>query len=295
MSPGNRGDSGEPNREATVGATTTDLGAPRDVPSDGTAPPGWRGVRPERHTTVRHFLFRSAVADRPTVSTVGIRRRLRAAAALLAGAVVGLACRPGPSQQPNPAVPAAAAPRMLIAVDEFPKGWFWHSAENGSPLADVWRVEKSADGADPVLICKGKPFGYLRSVEQYDDFDFGFEWKFPTDPDGNSGVLVNTNGEDRIWPQSVQVQLHRPTTGSIFPIGGAVTANRVDTKEMELPINTWHTCSLSSRGGTISVTVNGAKVGEVTGCVPKKGTIGLQSEGAEIHFRKMWIRRAKVE
>jgi hypothetical protein len=42
--------------------------------------------------------------------------------------------------------------------------------------------------------------------------------------------------------------------------------------------------------GKLSVVINGKKAGEVTGCMPRKGAIALQSEGAEIHFRNVWVR-----
>lgn len=58
---------------------------------------------------------------------------------------------------------------------------------------------------------------------------------------------------------------------------------------LDLPVGKWHQCVLTCRSGNISVMINGAKLGEVTGCDPSKGAIALQSEGSEIHFRKLVV------
>ena len=94
-----------------------------------------------------------------------------------------------------------------------------------------------------------------------------------------------------IWPKGVQVQLHRPTAGSIFPSSGAKIDNALPAKDLSLPVNEWNTCVITSVGDRLSVSVNQKKVGEVTGCLPQKGAIGLQSEGSEIHFRRIKIRQ----
>lgn len=179
----------------------------------------------------------------------------------------------------------------LIDAVEFPKGWEFHAADKGVRLSDTWRVVQ--DGDEPVLVCAGNPPGYLRTVDAYDDFELSVEWKYAKDPNCNSGLLIYTGGADRIWPRSVQVQLHRPLAGSIFPIGGARTDGRATVKDLKLAVGEWQKCIVTCRAGTISVVINGKKVSEVAGCDPKKGHIALQSEGSEIHFRRMTLRRLK--
>ena len=138
----------------------------------------------------------------------------------------------------------------------------------------------------------GKPFGYIRTAAEYDNYEFGLQWRYVDDPNSNSGILLHTSKEkDRIWPKSIQIQLHRPKAGSVFPTSEAQADNRLDVKDLELPLMEWNTCVVASLDGKISLTINDKKIGEVTGCVPSKGAIALQSEGAEIHFQKLWIRR----
>ncbi|GAB4149741.1 MAG: hypothetical protein Tsb009_24140 [Planctomycetaceae bacterium] len=179
----------------------------------------------------------------------------------------------------------------LIQPKTFPAGWLHHSAEKTSALKDTWKVDAVTDKSNPVLICTGKPSGYLRTVKAYENFELTLEWMYPPNsPNCNSGILVHVQGTDKIWPASIQVQLHRPQVGSIFPLRGAKTDNQVSRMGQMLASKKWHSCKIISMNGSISVTINGKKVGEVTGCEPKKGFIAFQSEGSEIHFRKIQIR-----
>lgn len=184
------------------------------------------------------------------------------------------------------------APVSLFQADTFPTGWKYFSAENGSKLQDVWQTVKSADG-DDVLICRGKPFGYIRTQKLHRDFEFRIEWMYPKDANGNSGVLIHTGKEDKIWPNSIQVQLHGPTAGSIFPSGETKTDNKLMVRDLSKPVGQWNTCVITSKAGTISVVINGKKSGEVSGCLPKSGSISLQSEGSEIHFRRVMLKPLK--
>ncbi len=192
-----------------------------------------------------------------------------------------------------------AVPKVRAAVDEveenlirdFPKGWLHFSSEPNTALNVTWQIARDPDlSKDPVLICLGKPDGYLRTEKEYENFELTLEWKYPVDPNGNSGILLYTIEKDMIWPKSVQVQLHRPTAGSVFPSNGAKVDNPLPAKDLSRPINVWNECVITSVDGKISVSMNGNKVGEVTGCMPQKGCVGLQSEGSEIHFRKFSIR-----
>jgi len=187
--------------------------------------------------------------------------------------------------QPNPAgpKPVSLTPETILET------WVFFSAERSAREA-TWRLEKGTTPAETELVCLGLPYGYLRSMEEYEDFEFGLEWRYPKDPNGNSGLLIHTVGEDKIWPKSVQIQLHSPAAGSIFPTGGAMTDNTGAAMGLSRPVNEWNTCVVSCRQGKVTAEINGSKVGEVTGCLPSRGRLCLQSEGAEVHFRRIWIR-----
>jgi hypothetical protein len=203
-------------------------------------------------------------------------------------------------------VPAAERPQLPkmaetrpVKVDftEFPQGWTFYSAQKEVQLSDTWSVIKEGDGenVEEILRCVGIPSGYLKSVKQYKNFELSLEWRFPTDPNGNSGILIHTSSEDRIWPNSIQVQLHGPTTGSIFPLGDAMSANKLQIRDQKLASGQWHRCLITSLDGRVAVSINGTFLGEVTGCSSDEGSISLQSEGSEIHFRKITIKELPTQ
>ena len=191
-------------------------------------------------------------------------------------------------------VAKAKADEVEYLLKDFPKGWIHFSSEPASLLNATWQIPKeleaSKDPKDLVLICLAKPDGYVRTEKEYENFELSLEWKYPTDPNGNSGILLHTIEKDMIWPKSIQVQLHRPTAGSVFPSNGAKVDNPLPAKDLSKPIGEWNDCVITSLEGKISVTLNGHKIGEVSGCMPHKGCVGLQSEGSEIHFRNLRIK-----
>jgi hypothetical protein len=211
----------------------------------------------------------------------------------------------GQEPAPKPVKPAdegnleSKTPTEPVKVDlgAFPQGWTFYSAMKDVSVTDTWKVIKEGDGenVEEILKCLGTPNGYLRSNKIYKNFELNLEWRFPTDPNGNSGILVHTASENKIWPNSIQVQLHGPTTGSIFPLGEAMSANNLQIRDQKLASNQWHRCTIRSLDGRISVSINGALLGEITGCTMEGGSISLQSEGSEVHFRRILIKELPTE
>ncbi|MFG0335831.1 MAG: DUF1080 domain-containing protein [Maioricimonas sp. JB049] len=178
----------------------------------------------------------------------------------------------------------------LLPGSTFPaETWDFYSGKRDSQREETWKVEAGHGDLSPVLICTGQPYGYIRTRAEFSNFQFGLQWRYPEDDNGNSGIFVYTSGDNRIWPTSFQVQLHQPTAGSIFPSGAAKSDNEL-RNELGDPASEWNECVVTSINGRISVMINGKKVGEVTGCDPRRGSIALQSEGSEIHFRQIWLR-----
>jgi len=100
-------------------------------------------------------------------------------------------------------------------------------------------------------------------------------------------------GPDKIWPRSIQVQLHAPKAGSVLTHDGAKTDNMVSVNDLVTNPKKWNTCVVTCRGGALTVEINGKKAGSVTGCVPSSGHLALQSEGSEVHFRNIRVARLK--
>jgi hypothetical protein len=181
-----------------------------------------------------------------------------------------------------------------LSAKDFAKGWVLTSSDPKVDFATTWQLHADPDPKECVLVCTGKPDGYIRTEKSYENFELGLEWKYSDDPNGNSGILLYVTEKDMIWPKSLQIQLHRPAAGSVLPHGGAKTDNTLTAKDLSKPLSEWNRCLITCDRGKITVVMNGNKVGEVTGCVPSKGAIGLQSEGSEIHFRHMWVKPLKT-
>ncbi|MBX3439453.1 MAG: DUF1080 domain-containing protein [Planctomycetaceae bacterium] len=202
---------------------------------------------------------------------------------------------PQQSSQAKNATPGGEALDKEISL--LPEGglsegiWSFVTRDKDSTLAATWRVQQSE--GESVLVCRGEPYGYLKTAQAFSNFHLQLEWKFPIDENGNSGILLYTNGQgkDKVWPTSIQVQLHQPECGNIFPSGDATSDNEIrDVHDVCKSVNQWNSCEITSIAGRISVQMNGREIGVVTGCNPQQGGIALQSEGSEVHFRRIKIR-----
>ena len=202
---------------------------------------------------------------------------------------------PGPVSEPpaRSVVPSeedelASAKFSDLLAGDLARNWKLFSSKEDTPLASVWKLV--AVGNERQLVCTGTPKGFLFTQKTYTNFELKFEWKYVSDPNGNSGVLVFTRNEPRLWPTSMQIQLHQPRAGCVFPSGDAISDNTTEAKDLALEVGKWNTCRVVAQGGRLSVEVNGKPAGDVSGCNPAVGSIALQSEGSETHFRRMQIR-----
>jgi len=211
---------------------------------------------------------------------------------------------------------ALLAPNSMMAADSEAvslfngkdlSGWapfLWDGREGKqdteTPAGDVWSVDEG------VLICKGRPTGYLRTKTEHANYVLTLQWRFPADSaGGNSGILVHTSTPNALgqWPKSIEVQLFRRSAGDFWVIPADTLLKVKDeaerkkgrryvnlTDDSEKPIGQWNEMEVTCRGDEIIVKVNGDLVNHATDCSVQKGAICLQSEGAEIHFRKVVLR-----
>lgn len=157
----------------------------------------------------------------------------------------------------------------------------------------VWEVR------DGVLVCKGNPAGYIRTNEKYKNFVIKLQWRFdPAKGAGNSGVLLRMVGEDKVWPKSVEAQLHSGNAGDFWNIDeykmtvAKERTNGRNTKKThgaERPLGEWNEYEIIVNKGDVILKVNGEELNRATGVEENAGFICLQSEGAEIHFKNIRI------
>ena len=167
-----------------------------------------------------------------------------------------------------------------------------HHLRGGGALADVWTIDQG------VLVCKGRPAGYIRTRDDFENFLLTVEWRWSptTKKPGNSGVLFRMIGEDKVWPKSIEAQLMHGNAGDFwcidrFPMSTAADRlrgrNTRKTHGNENPVGEWNRYDITADRGHVVLRVNGEILNEARACEEVPGKICLQSEGAEIHFRNV--------
>lgn len=188
------------------------------------------------------------------------------------------------------------------------EAWACYLADPKAHAQDVWYIE------DGVLICSGKPLGYLYTKKDYGDFLLKLEWRWPPGKDpGKGGVLIRMTGEHRIWPTSLEAQLNAGNAGDFWGLAsyglsgpaermrssdhqefGKLT-NLKKTKALEKPPGEWNTYEIIAEGDTVTLIINDEEVNRATGCDLDPGRICLTSEGSEIHFRNVVVTPVNTE
>jgi hypothetical protein len=157
----------------------------------------------------------------------------------------------------------------------------------------TWKVE------DGIIMCTGKPNGYFYMDKNLKNYVVKFDWKYARPPDlkddekflGNSGYLAHITGDHKVWPKCVEIQGMNKEHAKIFAIGGAKGKYTFDAdalKKARKPVGEWNTTEIIFDGGKITSKVNGVVIGDGEGEL-SEGPWGMQSEGAEIHFKNIMI------
>ena len=185
---------------------------------------------------------------------------------------------------------------------------------NGVDLSN-WKIVTKPTSADidtvfyvedSVINIKGKPFGYIKTLKEYENYDLHVEWRWVEKPK-NSGVLLHVVGQDSVWPQNVEAQLWHTNAGDLVllhegakaTIKGVSHINKpgdkwwnIQKKFEESSENTpgeWNSYDITCENASVMFTVNGVLQHTATDVYPNKGYIGFQGEGAWIQFRNIYI------
>jgi len=194
---------------------------------------------------------------------------------------------------------ASAAESIKLFNGNDLSGWTYFLVDDSASMEDVWSVE------DGLLVCQGKPGGYLATKDEFESFKLVVEWRWPAEP-GNSGVLMRVTGEPKMLPNCVEAQLKHGDAGDMYGFQGfkidGEKSRRFDNPNAvgglrglkkitgnENPPGEWNRYDITAEGAKITLVVNGKKVNEATGCDVRSGQIGLQSEGGVIQFRTVTL------
>ncbi len=183
----------------------------------------------------------------------------------------------------------------------------------------IVKLDKDGKKADPkdtwsatdgYIRCTGKPNGCLVTKSEYADYVLKLKWRFPANTTGgNTGVLLHVQDE-KYWPTSIEVQLLTGRAGDILltnPPDAKLEGDkarqdpklerryfRAETKApLEKKLGEWNDLEVTCKGGDITLVINGVQVNEGKNGNLTKGRIALQSEGAEVHFKDVVLKKLK--
>ena len=176
------------------------------------------------------------------------------------------------------------------------EGWAFVLETDSVSAADVWSVK------DGVILCKGAPNGYMRTKESYSDYRLHVEWRWPV-TGGNSGVFLHLKGQDQVWPNCIECQLHSGNAGdfvligpsrltvndSTYTVAGQFQAIPKQQAASEKTVGEWNSYDIVASDDTIRCSVNGVLQNTGVKASQSAGPIGLQSEGAPVEFRNVWV------
>jgi hypothetical protein len=187
-------------------------------------------------------------------------------------------------------------------------GWYSFLASKGknNDPENVFSVKNG------LLHITGKEFGYLCTENKYKNFHLVAEFKWgikkypPRDADTtkrDNGIMyyVQTDISDKVWPKSIECQIQEGDVGDIWLIDSVTVVadgkrstpknyTRIAKKKNgERPTGEWNTLEVIADKGTITYLVNGVIVNTGESPSLNDGRIIIQSEGAEIYYRKIEI------
>jgi len=185
--------------------------------------------------------------------------------------------------------------KVLLWNQENLDNWIFFLKESTADPFGVFTVK------DSLIHILGTPFGYMRTKDVYRDYKLHVEWRWPAEP-GNSGVFLNMQEPDTIWPGLIECQLMAGNAGDLVFLGGTDARERVDKTDKvikktgdtsENKAGEWNEYDIINRNDSIIVYVNGILKNTVTSPSVTEGHIGLQSEGAPIEFRNVYLIQTK--
>lgn len=177
--------------------------------------------------------------------------------------------------------------------------WNFVVADNAVPGDQVFTIK------DGIISVKGDPFGYMYTKEKYGNFTLELEYRWAKE-ESNSGIFVLIEDPANPFPKGIECQLKAGQAGDFVLLNGSdlneyllpegVTERpqfpMIDKihPSSENPTGEWNKVQITVNDGVITVYINNVLQNEASGKV-KEGYIGLQSEGKEIWFRNLVLKR----
>ena len=176
---------------------------------------------------------------------------------------------------------------VLMPLDQF---------ESFGAESETWKATSD------VIICSGKPRGYLYSKQTYQNFTLRLEYRFARPESlkdeskfkGNTGFLVYITGEHKLWPVCLEVQGKHIQMAAIKENGGAqpvmVEDDDLARQKSRKAVGEWNAIEIVSKAGELHVSLNGTPVSRSQPDFLSEGPIGIQSEDHPFEVRRLRIR-----
>ena len=174
-------------------------------------------------------------------------------------------------------------------------GWGFILQDDSKKPEEVFKVQNG------VIHITGSPFGYMYTLNKYDNYLLHLEWRWPQEAT-NSGIFIFTQSDNKVWPNAVECQLSAGNAGDFVLLGGSDLAEFVtregqrrpafpvvkkQSASSEMAVGEWNTAVIVCQNGDITVFINGVLQNKGTKSMHKTGHIALQSEGKDIQFRNV--------
>ena len=184
---------------------------------------------------------------------------------------------------------------------------------------DVPEMDRNPNTRNPFVIRNGMfvslgtPGGHLITDKAYKDYRIEVQYRFAGKP-GNCGLLVHVSDPRALYemfPKSIEVQIEHSNAGDFWCIQQDVTVPYMEKRRgdksrwgingdklrkierlvqnVERPVGEWNKMVVECKGDEIKVWVNDIFVNHGFKCTASSGQIALQSEGAEVEFRKVTL------
>jgi 3-keto-disaccharide hydrolase len=178
---------------------------------------------------------------------------------------------------------------------------FTFCMRNDANPAETWSVTNG------LIHCNGTAIGYLRTKQNFHNYIVTVIWRFTkmAPKKDNTGVLVQMQLPDKVWPMCVQNQGKSGRQGDLFVMSGAECKQHLALGKdastpvplrggpNENPIGEWNTNTTICAGSEVKAIINGKLLNEITECTVTNGFIGIQSEGADFEIRKISLEPLK--
>jgi 3-keto-disaccharide hydrolase len=190
-------------------------------------------------------------------------------------------------------------------------GWTIYIDPNAKRYSPDSRPDRVFQVEEGVIHVSGERFGGIVTKDEFENYHLTVEFKWgekkwpPRNKDTDrrdSGILMHCTGPDKIWTRSIECQIQEHDCGDFWLVDGTTikvdgqtvtTGRAVKKKDAEKPQGEWNTVEVICDGDKITNIVNGVVVNEGTESSVTKGRILLQSEGAEIYFRRVELKKLR--